>query len=81
MLEVAQPSQTEYVLLWIKYPLTTNSFWFQSTQQYIILFYGGDMFWSLDQHQGISTNLILTFCKDGLMVVKWSKHVVQIKYI
>jgi len=39
------------------------------------------MFWSFDQHQAIFTNLILTFCKDGLMVVKWLKHVViQIKY-
>ena len=84
MLVDAQPSQNEYVLFWMKYPLTRlwNSFWFQSTQQYIILFYSDDdIFWSLDQHQAIFTNLILTFCKDGLRVVKWSKHVViQIKY-
>jgi hypothetical protein len=84
MLVDEQPSQTEYVLLWIKYPLTRlwNSFWFQSTQQYIILLYGdSDMFWSLDQHQSIFTNLILTFCKDGLMMVKWLKQIViQIKY-
>ena len=62
---------------------------FQQTQQYICFhFYLHDMFRPIDRISGrlykISLLIALhalysKFCKDGLMMVNWSKHVVEVK--
>jgi hypothetical protein len=59
-----------------------NSFCFHPIQQYISLFYlDDDMFRSLEQSSGYlyKTHCMLPysrFCKDGLMMANWPKHVV-----